>query len=351
MIPLLISILSSLALASSPLQPQATTPNRPDSALLASFDRLQARADSGDAKAIFDLSNVLERGYGPILPDSAKSISLLRRAASDGYSPALNYYGFKYYNGDGVPSDKAKGLQLIEQAALKGDPKGAANLGWLLAEGNGVYRDIPKAVYWLEKASDAGLPVAMVHLASIYSNGADSIKPDTLKAADLYSRALQEGYRAADLPLQRLMQPYWSQLPADSALSLGIHYFTQGNAPRCGVALFRVAAEKGSPRAYALLGEAYALGRGVPYDYRSSTLSFYRSAKDGYPPAAYILAEMLDIFPDALTDILDSPEDADQNANVNAAYWYQIAAQGGITSARQALEAIVGPNAARLLER
>lgn len=343
---LLFIFVAALALTASA---EATTVEKKDSALFASLHRLEARADSGDAKARFDLANLLERGYGPVRTDSARALQLYALAAESGYPPAMNYYGFRLFNGDGVARDRDKGYSLIENAAMKGDPKGAANLGWLLAAGEEVVPDPEKAVYWLEKASDAGLPVAMDQLGSIYARGLPPVEPDTLRAASLFARAAEGGFRQADRHLLGLMEKKWSLLPPDSAVSLGVRLFTSGKAPVSAVTLFRQAAAEGSPRAWALLGEAYALGRGVGYDNRASMEAFYRAASAGYAPAQYILAELLDIFPDALTDILDSPLDRGQHADVNAASWYEKAASGGITDAREALEAIVGPAGAAFL--
>lgn len=323
----------------------------PDSALYASLRRLEARADSGDAKARFNLAELLERGYGPVAPDSARALALYAQAADDGYAPAMNYLGFKLFNGDGVERDRDRGYELIERAAMKGDPKGAANLGWMLAAGQEVVPDPEKAVYWLERAADAGLPVAMDQLASIYTHGLPPVNPDTLRAATLLERAAEAGYRGADMRLLALMRHRWAALPPDSAVTLGVRLFTSGEAPLCAVALFRQAAAEGSARAWALLGEANALGHGTPYDNAKAIEAFYRAASMGYAPAQYILAELLDIFPDALTDILDSGENAAQLADVNAASWYEKAAAGGITDARQALDAILGPAGADAARR
>lgn len=313
-----------------------------DSLLQASLRRLECRADSGDAKALYDLAYIYETGYGPVRPDSALSISLYERSAAAGYAPAENYLGYRLYRGDRISADPDRGLELIEKAAMKGDAKAEANLGWLLAEGESVVRDSEKAIYWLSKASDAGLPVAMVHLGDIYSRGLDSIRPDTLLASRLYSRAAEAGDADADFRLARLMGPQWVKLSADEAVEQGIRYYSKGNAPYSGVDLFKIAADKGSARAWALIGEALAIGRGAVYDHARSVQAFYRAATMGCPAAQYIIAELLDVFPDALADILYSRQNKYQNADVNAASWYEKASRAGINNARQAMESLYG---------
>lgn len=335
------TIITLMALLGS-AAPKASEQAAADSLLSASLHRLECRADSGDAKALYDLAYIFETGYGPVKPDSALSLQLLEKAAAAGYAPAENYLGFRLYKGDRINPDHSRGLDLIERAALKGDPKAQANLGWLLAEGESVVPDPQKAIYWLSKAADAGLPIAMMHLADIYSTGIDSIAPDTLLASSLYSRAAAAGDQNADIRLARLMSTRWAQLDPEQAIDLGIKYFSKGNAPFSGADLFKIAADKGSARAWALLGEALAIGRGAAYNHAASVQAFYRAASMGYAPAQYIIAELLDVFPDALSDILYSRQNKYQTADVNAASWYEKASKAGINNARQAMEALYG---------
>ncbi len=309
----------------------------PDSVLRASLRRLECRADSGNPKAIFDLSNVYEQGYGPIATDSVRSIKLLRKAAALGYPPAQNYLGYKLFNGYGMTRDRKQGLNLIEAAAMKGDPKAEANLGWLLVSGEGVKPDAEKAVHWLGKAADAGLPMAMLQLGAIYTEGLPPVAPDTLKAVNLYLATARAGVPEGDIRLEKLMAPAWAHLSADSALNTGLRYYLDFKAPVSAVALFSVAAAKGNPRACALLGECYALGKGKPYDYSLAIQWFYRAADMGYAPAQCILAEFIDIFPDALADIVNSEDNGSRQPDASAAYWYEKAAAAGIDNSEEAI--------------
>ena len=56
-------------------------------------------------------------------------------------------------------------------------------------------------------------------------------------------------------------------------------------------------------RAMALLGDAYSRGVGVKYSHDKSLAYFARAALAGNPSAMYILAETLEVFPDALQDL------------------------------------------------
>lgn len=318
-----------------------------DSALFASLRRLECRADSGNPRALYDLANVYESGYGPVMPDSARSLLLYEKSAEAGFAPAQNYLGFRLFNGDRVKRDRRRGLDLIEKAALQGDPKGAANLGWLLVVGEGVERDPEKAVYWLGKAADAGLPVAMMQLAAVLAEGMPPVEPDTLRASILFEEAARRGMPDADLSLSRLMGRRWQGLDASEATRLGLRYFTSGHAPSSAVELFRIASGKGSAKAFALLGEAYALGKGVGYDHEESIRNFHEGAKRGDPSAQFVIAETLDVFPDAL----DGMEDGRQGTvapgcggDGSAAYWYERAAAAGITDAAEATRRLYAPD-------
>ena len=80
-----------------------------DSALYASLRRLECRADSGDPKALYDLAYVYELGYGPVEPDSLRSLLLYGKSAEAGYAPAQNYLGYRLFNGEGVERDRIRG--------------------------------------------------------------------------------------------------------------------------------------------------------------------------------------------------------------------------------------------------
>ncbi len=66
----------------------------------------------------------------------------------------------------------------------------------------------------------------------------------------------------------------------------------------------------------------------MAYDHDNSVRLYKEAALRGNPSAQFVIAELLDIFPDAIT--FDNPE---QN---NASYWYDRAAAHGITDAATA---------------
>ena len=300
---------------------------------------LIARADTADAAEVFRLSAVFERGVPGVAADSTVAMQLLQRAADMKSPAALNYLGFKYYRGEGVPRDARRALTLIEEAAQLGDVRSYNNLGWLLAEGELVERDYAKAAYWLRRASDGGVATASAMLGDLYARG-EGVPCDTLRADSLYTIAIDRGLGDAQLKLLALRGDSYRQLPPEEAVRLGLrHYLRRG--PTVGVFLFRIAAEKGDARAEALLGDACSRGIGTPYDHNLSIIHFYRAATAGYAPAQFVVAEMLDMFPDALQQIPDDALPPGTQRNGSQQYWYEQAARAGITDAQTAAETML----------
>ena len=94
-------------------------------------------------------------------------------------------------------------------------------------------------------------------------------------------------------------------------------------------------------RAYALLGHAYSRGLGVGYDHAKANEYFARAAQLGDPSAQFILAETLEIFPDALRTLLPDL-DAD-DATMTPESLRAAAARAGVTDAAAATRRLLAP--------
>lgn len=306
---------------------------------------LSARAGSGDAKAIFNLATLYDTGYDSIPVDSAVSTALYLLAAEKGYAPAMNYLGFRYFNGDYVIQNVDSALFWLAKAAGAGDAKAASNLGYLLSHDDAVTRDYPQAIYWLTKAADAQLPVAQALLADLLRQGLGAPK-DTAKAESLYTVAIEHGLQDAELKLLSMKGREWERLSPDSAVALGRYYYTH-RAPFIGVTLFENAAFYDQPEALALLGDAYSRAVGVEYDHDKSLAYFLRAALLNQPSAQFVIGELLDIFPDALSDsipysiITEFYSDSVPSCLLTAPYWYDKAKESDIHNAEEAHEQLI----------
>lgn len=312
-------------------------PSRADAAADSLRRELLSVADTASAPALFRISEMFERGLSGIEPDYSLAMKLLRRAAKAEYPPALNLLGYKSIIGEGIPADTLGGLRYIERAAELGDPRSFNNLGFLYLTGKILPPDTVKAVKWLRRSADAGAPSAMATLGDLYAerkmNVSDSLS--VVVADSLYRRAIRLGMGDAQLKLLELRINDYNQLPPDSALNLGLDFYLH-NGPYVAFRLFMRAAEGGIARAEALLGDAYSLGRGVSYDHARSLRHFYTAAAAGDPSAQFVIAELLDVFPDALAEIPLEHLPPGTEIVADPTYWYEKAAEQGITTAEQA---------------
>lgn len=299
------------------------------------FRQFERRAENGDAEAQYRLATVLETGWDSVPADSVRALELMRRSAQAGFPPAMNYLGYLYGKGykvgtrELVPVDRDSSVMWLRRSADAGDPRAVSNLAYLLlndtvfalsseahpctqAQNNAdtpfksrAYNDSIAFVY-LQKGASAQIPTAFSMLGDMYRDGR-WVKRDTLKAAANYEAALERGLGDAEARLIALMGHRWQRLPQDSAFNLGLRYYA-GYAPGAGVLLLERAAEIPDTigigaRAMALLGDAYSRGVGVKYNHDKSLEYFARAALAGNPSAMFILAETLEVFPDALLDL------------------------------------------------
>ncbi|MCM1376860.1 MAG: sel1 repeat family protein [Clostridium sp.] len=328
----IITVVASVALAS------ATPPEQSRTALR----ELSLRADSGDAKALYQLSRLHFYGYDTIPVDTALSLSLLLKSAESGYPPAQNLYGFRLYNGTGIKSDKRAGIDWMEKAAMAGDVTAANNLGWLLLEGTDNRHSDSDAAFWLEKAAAAGMPQAQAMLADLYLQGR-GVSRDSTHARNLYNKAIDAGLGDAQLKLLEMDHLRWKELPSKEALALGLNYYTR-RAPMLGVILFEQVANDSTAgadasHAHALLGDAMTRALGADYNHDESLRHYFIAARGGNPSAEFILSELLEIFPDALRDINVSPPPTSDEQS--AFYWMEKARDAGILNAEEAAKALL----------
>lgn len=301
--------------------------------------RLAEEAASGNPEAMFHLARLHETGYDSIAVDSVRATILYRIAAEKGNAKAQNYIGFRYYTGEAVNRNIDSAIYWISKAADAGDLSAANNLGYLYAEGEGVRKDYGKAIAWLSKAAEAGVPAAEIRLADMLKEGTGT-PPDTLNAERLYRSAISHRLYDAELKLIPMMTEKWETLSPDSGVMLGKDYHKLG-AHRVGAVLFKIAAGKGNRDGLALMGDAYSRGDGVRYDHDKGMKYYLEAAMLGHPSAQFIIAELLEMFPDALKGI-ESDEISQLEAGISAdelnspSFWYTRAAESGVKNAVEA---------------
>lgn len=299
---------------------------------------LEKRAENGDSSALFHLSTLYERGYDSIPADSMRSRNLLRASAEKGFAPAQNYLGYLLYS---ERADRDSAIFWLEKAAALNDMKAINNLAFVLLDTEATSEEETRAFSLLTRAAEAGLPAAIDRLGDLYRKG-QGVEPDTAKAAILYLDATKRGAPDSEKKLLAMMYPRYSELTPEEALSEGLVASAAG-ADVVAFTLFSRAAEDEIPRAFALLGDAYAGAKGTDYDNSQAIHYYLKAAMAGDPSAQFILAELLEIFPDILNDKITNMEEAtglnpaaSSEELLSPHYWYDEAEAGGVTDAETA---------------
>ena len=283
-------------------------------------------------EALYHLSTLYENGFDSIPRDSIRSLNLLRQAAERGYAPAQNYLGFRLYESQ---PDSAR--YWINRAAEGGDLKALSNLAFLiLSEDTGgdsiaTAKKYQEAVPLLSRASDGGNAPAMTALADLYREG-KGVEADTIRAESLYLDAVRLRNREAEQKFLAMNLERYARLSPEEALAEGLKAADAG-AETVAFNLYTIASAGEIPRAYTLLADSYSSAKGTDYNHELALDNYIKGALGGDPSAQFILAELLEIFPDALQGKLppDSPEE-----QATPSYWYSLAESSGVTTAQEA---------------
>lgn len=300
------------------------------------------KAEMGDPESMYQMSIVYERGFDSIPQDIAKSDSMLRRAADAGHISAANMLAFRLMEGKGIPADTVEAVRLFEIAANAGDAKAQSNLGFLLVNGIGVSAQPEKGAYWLSLASEAGITRAQSMLGDLYRDG-KGVAKDSLQAEAHYRAAFEHGLVDAGIKLAEIRIAKIDTLPDNEKLSEALYFYTH-NA--FSPALELLTALEDTPNnnvkahACAVISDAYARQRGVTYNYEKSIDYLYKSAVLGNPSASFMLAELLDMLPDAVSSRVS---DSDPEEYTSPHFWYEQAAAAGVLDAAEANRRLLYP--------
>ncbi|MDE6716908.1 MAG: sel1 repeat family protein [Muribaculaceae bacterium] len=288
---------------------------------------LEQKAEKGDSAAMYHLATLYERGFDSIPSDSVRSDSLLRMAALRGYAPAQNLLGYRLY-----PLSPDSGIYWLRQAAAGGDLKAQSNLAYLLLQSDSSIdmteraRRDSIAAAMLAKGAEAGIPTSISTLADLYREGR-GVERDTLRATLLYLEAVSGGLADAEIKLLSMNQGRYRAMQPGEALEEGLRAAKSG-AHTVAFDLYMKAAEGNIPRAFTLLGDAYSSAKGTDYNHSLALSNYLKGAEGGDPSAQFILAELLEIFPDALPGT---------DSGRNPQYWYARAKEQGVNDAKEAM--------------
>lgn len=120
----------------------------------------QAQAEvSPDGSDDYELAIRLLEGRG-VAKDPDRAVSLLERAAGNGYVPAQYQLGMCLREGIGIPRNEQRAITWLRLAAEAGEPRAEYELGMMYVHGNGAPRDVVNGYAWLSLASAHGIRAA-----------------------------------------------------------------------------------------------------------------------------------------------------------------------------------------------
>ena len=138
----------------------------------ATLKKIKARANRGDANAMFNLGGFYDTGVCGLTQDQALAREWFKKAAEKGESRAAHNLACSYRDGEGGPVDRAQAAKYFRMAAEMGHVQSATNLGSALMGGDGVEKDLEEARMWLTKSANAGDEAAVQQLQFLEMMGA-----------------------------------------------------------------------------------------------------------------------------------------------------------------------------------
>jgi len=223
-------------------------------------EKLQKKVASGDTKAMLELADYYQAGYG-VPVDSSKALELYRKADAMGDAEAKAHLGrFAVFYGP-LGHDSVECYRLSKASADAGSAYGVYRLAICYLDGIGVQRDLNKAHVMLEQAMKLGSPEAYNVVGRSYLWGGSGYGHDIEKAYQ-YLKKASEGCCGRKYDLM-----------AD-------YYMIKGDK-KAAVKWLEKGKTAGSAVAYSDYARYMENGWGMPVDERGA-LAEYRRLKEKY---------------------------------------------------------------------
>ncbi len=169
------------------------------------IEAIRAAAESGDAEALFTLSQCYLRGEG-VETNLDEAVQWLHKAAERGHARAQSSLGVCYLYGEGEIKNEAEAVRWFRKSAEQDDFDGLNNLGACYLCGTGIAQDVTAAVQCFRRSAELGNEDAMTNLGICYSEGL-GVRRNRVRAAkwfDAAARAKTAGYTPAGLPFPKV---------------------------------------------------------------------------------------------------------------------------------------------------
>jgi uncharacterized protein len=267
---------------------------------------LHEAADQRYMAAEESLGIFAETGIGTKKPDPEEALAWYKRAAEQGSLDAATNIALMCAHGVGISKDPARAIAWFRRAAEGGDATAQYNLALIYGRGNGMPQNSKESIRWLTAAADQNVLPAILDLAASYMRPRDGASADVGRAIHYYEKAADLGSARAEAMLGNIF----------AAGVQGKPDYEQA------VKWYRKGADQGQRDAQYGLAVRYALGQGLPVDLQEAVRLFIAAADQGHAGAEYDLATMYEEGKGTPTD------------QSLAAQFYQAAAEQGMPQAQ-----------------
>ena len=175
------------------------------------FERVLAKAESGDVEAMVELGDCYSSGIG-VRSNGSKSLTWYKKAAEIGNSEAMKNIAEAYRHGYGVKRDEAKAKEWYCKAANSGNKEAQATLEKWLSEKE------KERTEWEQRQKKAaeGDVVSLNYLGRSYLGGYHLGEKNVEKGLECLLKAAELGYAPA---MERLGEYYESTSQDEMALA------------------------------------------------------------------------------------------------------------------------------------
>jgi TPR repeat protein len=124
-------------------------------------------------------------------------LSLIQKAATKNYGPALYEVAMRQLDGRDLPKESAKGFATMRQAAMLGSPQAQFYLGTKYEKGDGVPRELDRARRYFGLCATQGIALCQYRLGSLLLDNPDRLERDYVQAVAWFQLAAGQGMSEA----------------------------------------------------------------------------------------------------------------------------------------------------------
>lgn len=169
-----------------------------------STDACRRAAESGDAKAMFEMAWRHELGHDA-RKDKSEVVRWLRQAANHGIGQAQVALAYRLVLGEGISTDVSEAVKYYQMAAEQGDVEGQYELGRIYLTGYEHELDEKLGYSWMLKAAEQDLVPAQYAVGYLSEFGIGT-KRNYSRAVDWYQKAALKKHPTAQWRLGILLR-------------------------------------------------------------------------------------------------------------------------------------------------